>query len=121
MLLGLVREGEGVAAQVLISLGADLTLVRQQVMETLSGYPSPQTLEPRSAETASSPRTARRDGPRCPGCQWRLDGHVGYRILPVPPIGAGSASEPSPAAETIQAVFVYCLHCGVVIAHTHSG
>jgi len=38
MLLGLVREGEGVAAQVLISLGADLSRVRQQVIQLLSGY-----------------------------------------------------------------------------------
>ncbi|MEO7836374.1 MAG: Clp protease N-terminal domain-containing protein, partial [Acidimicrobiales bacterium] len=38
MLLGLVREGEGVAAQVLQSLGADLSRVRQQVITLLSGY-----------------------------------------------------------------------------------
>ncbi len=36
MLLGLVREGEGEAAQVLISLGADLAKVRQQVIHILS-------------------------------------------------------------------------------------
>ncbi len=41
MLLGLVREGEGVAAQVLVSLGADLARVRQQVIQLLSGYQSP--------------------------------------------------------------------------------
>ncbi len=38
MLLGLVREGEGVAAQVLVNLGADLSRVRQQVITLLSGY-----------------------------------------------------------------------------------
>ncbi|MDP9404262.1 MAG: ATP-dependent Clp protease ATP-binding subunit [Actinomycetota bacterium] len=38
MLLGLVREGEGVAAQVLQTLGADLSRVRQQVITLLSGY-----------------------------------------------------------------------------------
>ncbi len=38
MLLGLVREGEGVAAQVLTQLGADLSRVRQQVIQLLSGY-----------------------------------------------------------------------------------
>src|SRR6202165_1282786 len=37
MLLGLVREGEGVAVQVLVSLGADLSRVRQQVVRQLSG------------------------------------------------------------------------------------
>ncbi|MDR1152206.1 MAG: AAA family ATPase, partial [Bifidobacteriaceae bacterium] len=38
ILLGLIREGEGVAAQVLTKLGADLARVRQQVIELLSGY-----------------------------------------------------------------------------------
>jgi len=38
ILLGLIREGEGVAAQVLVKLGADLSRVRQQVIQLLSGY-----------------------------------------------------------------------------------
>jgi len=38
LLLGLVSEGEGVGAQVLVSLGADLARVRQKVIELLSGY-----------------------------------------------------------------------------------
>ncbi|WP_235961921.1 MULTISPECIES: ATP-dependent Clp protease ATP-binding subunit [Corynebacterium] len=38
LLLGLIREGDGVAAQVLIKLGADLPRVRQQVIQLLSGY-----------------------------------------------------------------------------------
>jgi hypothetical protein len=37
MLLGLVREGEGVAAQVLVSLGADLARVRETVIQLLAG------------------------------------------------------------------------------------
>ncbi|MGB9111863.1 MAG: ATP-dependent Clp protease ATP-binding subunit [Acidimicrobiales bacterium] len=51
MLLGLVREGEGVAAQVLQSLGADLPRVRQQVIQLLSGY---QGREPVGASTGPS-------------------------------------------------------------------
>jgi ATP-dependent Clp protease ATP-binding subunit ClpC len=39
MLLGLVREGDGVAAQVLVQLGADLSRVRQQVIQMMSGQP----------------------------------------------------------------------------------
>ena len=38
LLLGLLKEGEGVASQVLIKLGADLSKVRQTVIELLSGY-----------------------------------------------------------------------------------
>src|ERR1700742_2363380 len=52
MLLGLVREGEGVAAQVLVSLGADLSRVRQQVIQLLSGY---QAAGPEKATAGSSP------------------------------------------------------------------
>ena len=37
ILLGLIREGEGVAAQVLVKLGADLNRVRQQVNQLLAG------------------------------------------------------------------------------------
>ena len=38
ILLGLIREGDGVAAQVLVKLGADLNRVRQQVIQLLTGY-----------------------------------------------------------------------------------
>ncbi|MHB8296216.1 MAG: ATP-dependent Clp protease ATP-binding subunit [Acidimicrobiales bacterium] len=38
LLLGLVREGEGMAARVLVNLGADLPRVRQQVIQLMSGY-----------------------------------------------------------------------------------
>ena len=37
ILLGLIREGDGVAAQVLVKLGADLNQVRQQVIQLLHG------------------------------------------------------------------------------------
>jgi ATP-dependent Clp protease ATP-binding subunit ClpC len=39
ILLGLIREAEGVAAQVLVKLGADLSRVRQQVIQLLGGDP----------------------------------------------------------------------------------
>ena len=38
ILLGLIREGDGVAAQVLVRLGADLNQVRQQVIQRLHGF-----------------------------------------------------------------------------------
>ncbi|NYI69423.1 ATP-dependent Clp protease ATP-binding subunit [Spelaeicoccus albus] len=50
VLLGLIREGEGVAAQVLVKLGADLTRVRQQVIQLLQGY---QGKEPANAGGAT--------------------------------------------------------------------
>ena len=48
ILLGLIREGEGVAAQVLVKLGADLSRVRQQVIQLLSGYAG--SKEPQGAQ-----------------------------------------------------------------------
>src|SRR2546429_265035 len=57
ILLGLIREGEGVAAQVLVKLGADLNRVRQQVIQLLHGY---QGKEPAAAggPAESAPSTS---------------------------------------------------------------
>ena len=55
ILLGLIREGEGVAAQVLVKLGADLNRVRQQVIQLLSGY---QGKEPAAAGTGAAGEAA---------------------------------------------------------------
>ena len=38
IMLGLIREGDGVAAQVLVLLGADLNQLRQQVLQGLQGF-----------------------------------------------------------------------------------
>ena len=57
ILLGLIREGEGVAAQVLVKLGADLNRVRQQVIQLLHGYT--QGKEPASTgPSESTPSTS---------------------------------------------------------------
>jgi hypothetical protein len=62
ILLGLIREGDGVAAQVLIRLGADLNRVRQQVIAVLY-----QSKEPRLA------RRPAEEGASLPEVQARLD------------------------------------------------
>ncbi len=64
ILLGLIREGEGVAAQVLVKLGADLSRVRQQVIQLLSGYQGPQGKTegaPGGGKEAGSERPAKGD------------------------------------------------------------
>ena len=58
ILLGLIREGEGVAAQVLVKLGADLSRVRQQVIQLLSGYQGSQGKEPPAGASGSAPAGA---------------------------------------------------------------
>jgi ATP-dependent Clp protease ATP-binding subunit ClpC len=51
ILLGLIHEGDGVAAQVLVSSGVDLNRARQQVIGVLRGRPERQT--PSSSESPS--------------------------------------------------------------------
>ena len=53
ILLGLIREGEGVAAQVLVKLGADLNKVRQTVIQLLSGF---QGKEPAASGSGTGPQ-----------------------------------------------------------------
>jgi ATP-dependent Clp protease ATP-binding subunit ClpA len=49
ILLGLIREGNGVAAQVLVMLGADLNRVRLTVIQLLHGHPAKEPGSTRSA------------------------------------------------------------------------
>ena len=90
ILLGLIREGEGVAAQVLQKLGAELHKVRQTVIQLLSGV---QGEEPSSQ--GSHPgglRYERRPPGRCgrtPGGGGVIHGFRGY-AEPVPPGRSGN-------------------------------
>jgi len=58
ILLGLIREGEGVAAQVLVKLGADLNRVRQQVLQLLSGYQGKEPAESGGGRGEGSPSSS---------------------------------------------------------------
>ena len=58
ILLGLIREGEGVAAQVLVKLGADLNRVRQQVIQLLSGYQGKEPAAAGSGPAEGTPSTS---------------------------------------------------------------
>ena len=67
ILLGLIREGDGVAAQVLTNLGADLPSVCQQVIQLLNGYqggtPAAENVqEPAAAAVAASAPSRGRGG-----------------------------------------------------------
>ena len=78
ILLGLIREGDGVAAQVLIRLGGDLSAVRQQVIRLLKESPAtdecwpprplrPRPLRPRPPGWPRAPvRPGSPAGPRAP-------------------------------------------------------
>jgi ATP-dependent Clp protease ATP-binding subunit ClpC len=58
ILLGLIREGDGVAAQVLVKLGADLNRVRQQVIQLLHGYQGKEPTSAAAGSTESAPSTS---------------------------------------------------------------
>ena len=58
ILLGLIREGEGAGAQVLVSLGADLSQVRQQVIRLLSGHEATGPDKPAAGTTSKGPEVA---------------------------------------------------------------
>jgi len=103
ILLGLIREGEGVAAQVLTRLGADLNRTRQQVIRLLHG--------PQAAETvAEYNRPFRRPG--APGgldaIRDRLDTIAGQLAAIVSKLGiggepsAGPAQPPGPRPPTLR-------------------
>src|ERR1022692_784172 len=70
ILLGLIREGEGVAAQVLVQLGADLSRVRQQVIRRLHGAGS--GAEAAAAAGQMSRLTGRRERSLISGFRTRL-------------------------------------------------
>ena len=58
ILLGLIREGDGVAAQVLVKLGADLNRVRQQVIQLLHGYQGKEPAGATGTAAESAPSTS---------------------------------------------------------------
>ncbi|SDT25497.1 ATP-dependent Clp protease ATP-binding subunit ClpC [Actinoplanes derwentensis] len=58
ILLGLIREGEGVAARVLVKLGADRDRVRQQVIQLISGFAAEATEQTGGKATVKATATA---------------------------------------------------------------
>jgi len=102
LLLGLVKEGEGVAARVLQSLGVELPRVRQSVIQVLSGYQGTATSEAESAAFDSS------DSPRCAGCSAELELVLRYRSITIAPT--------SPNPFSLKVEVVYCSRCGKVVA-----
>lgn len=102
LLLGLIREGEGVAVEALVGAGVDLGHLREKVVSYSRGDAPLPPVEARRPAT----------GPRCPHCDRRLEkGGVAYKVLKVP-----RADRDGPA-DVADIAFVYCTGCGKVIAH----
>jgi DNA-binding NarL/FixJ family response regulator len=107
ILLGLIREGEGVAAQVLQKLGADLNRVRQTVIQLLSGYTASagEGFLTGSEETGWHPTP--QGGPRCPSCGRPLEGELRYRKLIATHLDEGE--DPMPI------LMLFCGSCGALL------
>jgi excisionase family DNA binding protein len=94
LLLGLVREGEGIAAGVLESLGINLDRVRTETIRVLSSAPRKQ---PAAADVAES------------------------APAPAPPEAAGLVDPDKPALRCLRCdahnptYFHYCFNCGVLL------
>ena len=102
LLLGLVREGEGVAAQVLQTLGGDLDRVRQAVIRRLRELgQAPSVQREEEIEGEGSLR-----GPRCPRCDADLAVFATYRTITV-------ADEEESAGR--KAAFVFCRRCSYTL------
>ncbi len=121
ILLGLIREGEGVAAQVLQKLGADLDRVRQTVIQLLSGSAGGEG-ETTPAETeelsetgawygrwSRRPRTEPEDFPVCPSCSKPLAENLQQKEIPVG-VGEGDVTR----IERILRV-TFCGRCGAAL------
>jgi ATP-dependent Clp protease ATP-binding subunit ClpC len=118
ILLGIVREREGVAAQVLQNQGLTLDVVRQSVIQTLAGYSSEAVeaagFRPMAAWVGHRPSPSSKDpaepsvgpGPRCSSCGADLAETAAYRTIAALGEDAG----------TRDVVVVYCSTCGTVVA-----
>jgi ATP-dependent Clp protease ATP-binding subunit ClpC len=108
ILLGLVREGEGVAAQVLEKLGADLNRVRQTVVQQLSGY-GVGSVVGGSMEMHPASEEILRAVPLCPTCSRPLERTLRYRTMTVDPVAEEAKGEP------LTVRVAYCFACGRAI------
>jgi ATP-dependent Clp protease ATP-binding subunit ClpC len=111
ILLGLVREGEGVAAQVLQKLGVDLERVRQTVIELISGSSESAGRSPRRRrdrrvfeEEAPRPSVSTEDFPTCASC-----------FAPLAETMAVKVFELSVDDQPAQAKVAYCSRCGTAL------
>jgi ATP-dependent Clp protease ATP-binding subunit ClpC len=114
ILLGLVREGEGVAAQVLVALGADLERVRQAVLELLEGFTTvaggPKVggeAQYREVSAEMGAMGSARNAPMCPNCFAALDDTLVIRML--------ETVETTEGDEPATVKIAYCRRCGVAL------
>jgi ATP-dependent Clp protease ATP-binding subunit ClpC len=110
ILLGIIREEEGVAAQVLTGLGVDLATARQRVIAFISGQQHEGYAGNPSGRAVTSQfvRVDRAGAePRCPQCRADLSDGARFRTIVVQP--DTSSVDESP----LRTYVVYCGKCGI--------
>jgi ATP-dependent Clp protease ATP-binding subunit ClpC len=109
LLLGLIRESEGVAAQVLVSMGAELERVKQEVLNLLSGPAGSREVRAGTVRRMvaglgrRSPEEAAGEPPTCP--------HCGASLIESAACMTTSIQGPEDNQER-SVTFVYCTNCG---------
>jgi ATP-dependent Clp protease ATP-binding subunit ClpA len=112
LLLGLVREGEGVGATVLVGLGADQSSVRQRVLLLMTkNVGEAQVGGAVSEEVISSlgDDALTTSEPRCPHCRSGLTDSARFRTI------AASPDVDDDDREPIMIDVVYCDRCGMTL------
>ena len=101
ILLGLVREGEGVAVRVLAELGAEPLRVTARVLELLQGHQAAVEAAVVPGQAAGPPVG---EPPFCPHCHSALGGSLRYANL--------RATGTGPYDPAVAVTFVFCAACG---------
>jgi len=110
ILLGIIREGESVATQVLTQLGVSLAAARQRVIAHISGREhegqigDPAEMSVRSNVVRVAPASAE---PLCPQCRADVSEGARYRTISVQPDASSDDENP------LRTYVVYCGECGV--------
>jgi ATP-dependent Clp protease ATP-binding subunit ClpC len=117
LLLGIIREAEGVGAQTVVYLGGDLSRVRQELISRIErpDAPTPTSPQPPTGRVWRGGRRVRSqpvggDPPRCPNCNAPLADTARYRVLDV-----HAAQEGESGSAVISVTVVYCGRCGVAL------
>jgi ATP-dependent Clp protease ATP-binding subunit ClpC len=100
MLLGLMREGEGGGATILLSLDVDFAELRDEVITLTSD------MSVEGERSGQERPLLREEAPRCARCGAGLAEEARYRVLDVLP------HEPGPDEVTLSVPVLFCNRCG---------
>jgi ATP-dependent Clp protease ATP-binding subunit ClpC len=107
ILLGLVREGSGVATTVLVDLGVELGWVRRAIDNLMAGGPEVQ-IGPRAGQSAAgTPLVRPAQEPCCPRCRASLAESARFRTMAI----AADRED----ADPLPVYVVYCVSCGTTL------